>query len=68
VSNGYYQVTVTSPDPLQPGVSPSFSITANPIGIQVGDTACAAISVNQLGSETAQTSAGVDNSTTCWGI
>jgi type IV pilus assembly protein PilE len=68
VSNGYYQVTVTSPDPNQPGVSPSFIITANPIGIQVGDTACAAISVNQLGSETAQTSAGVDNSTTCWGI
>jgi type IV pilus assembly protein PilE len=68
VTNSYYNVTVAAPDLTQPGVFPSYLITATPIGIQVGDTACASFSVNQIGSQTALTSGGVLNSTTCWGI
>jgi type IV pilus assembly protein PilE len=68
VTNGYYQVTVTVPDPAQPAGTPSFIITAQVFGIQVGDSACASFSVNQIGQQTAKTAANVDNSTTCWGI
>lgn len=68
VSNGYYQVSVTVPDPAQPAGTTSYIITATTFGIQVGDTDCASFSVNQIGQETAKTSGGVDNSTTCWGI
>jgi type IV pilus assembly protein PilE len=68
VTNGYYQVFVTEPDPAQPAGTASFIITAQAIGIQVGDTACASFSVNQIGQQTAKTSGNVDNSTTCWGI
>jgi type IV pilus assembly protein PilE len=68
VTNSYYQVTVTTPDPAQPAGTTSFIITAQAIGIQVGDTACASFSVNQIGSQTALTSGGAQNATTCWGI
>jgi type IV pilus assembly protein PilE len=69
VTNNYYQVRVDSPDTVnQPGVFPSYLITATPIGIQVGDTACATFTVNQIGQQIAKTLGGVDNSTTCWGI
>jgi type IV pilus assembly protein PilE len=68
VTNNYYQVSVTAPDPAQPTVPISYIITATTFGIQVSDTACATFTVNQIGQQTAQTSGGVDNSTTCWGI
>jgi type IV pilus assembly protein PilE len=68
VTNSYYNVTVITPDPAQLPLLTSFIITATPIGIQVGDNACASFSVNQIGQQTAKTSGGVDNSTTCWGI
>jgi type IV pilus assembly protein PilE len=68
ITNNYYQVTVTVPDPAQPAGTPSFIITAQVFGIQVGDSACASFSVNQIGQQTAQTAANVDNSTACWGI
>jgi type IV pilus assembly protein PilE len=64
VGSGYYQVTVVSPDPLQPAGTASYSITANAVGTQAGDTTCASLSVNQLG---AQTSTGTGTATTCWG-
>jgi type IV pilus assembly protein PilE len=68
VTNNYYSVTVTTPDPAYAGTGASFVITATPIGIQVNDTACASFSVNQIGAQTALTSGGALNSTTCWGI
>ena len=68
VNNGYYQLSVVVPDPAQPGVTPSYSITATTFGVQVGDTACASFSVNQLGQQTALDSGGALNTATCWGI
>jgi type IV pilus assembly protein PilE len=61
VTNGYYQVTVTIPDPN------SFVLAATPIGVQTSDTACASFAVTQIGRQSALDSNGVDNSTTCWG-
>jgi type IV pilus assembly protein PilE len=68
VNNGYYQLAVTAPDPAQPGVTPSYIITATSFGPQVGDTDCGTFTVNQLGQQTALTSGGVANTATCWGI
>ena len=67
VSNGYYQVTVTTPDPAYLGAGPSFVVKATPIGIQTADTACNSFSVNQIGRQSAVDSANVDASTLCWG-
>jgi type IV pilus assembly protein PilE len=68
VNNGYYQLSVVVPDPAQPGVTPSFSITATAFGAQVSDTDCASFSLNQLGQQTALNSGGALNTATCWGI
>jgi type IV pilus assembly protein PilE len=61
----YYNVSVQWPDPGQ-GVPNSYLITATPIAstAQAGDTACASLSVNQLGQ---QTSTGTGTAATCWG-
>ena len=64
VGSGYYQVTVVSPDPNQGGAQGTYSISATPLGTQLNDTACASLSVNQLG---AQTSTGTGTAATCWG-
>jgi len=64
----YYTVNVTVPDAVnQPGVANSYLITATTTGIQVGDTACATFTVNQIGKQTAVNSGGVDATATCWG-
>jgi type IV pilus assembly protein PilE len=68
VSNGYYTVTVVTPNPGFPATTPSFLITATPIGVQAGDTTCATFTVNQIGQQTAQNSGGTDTSATCWGL
>lgn len=68
VTNGYYTVNVAVPDPSYLGNGPSFAVTATAAGIQAGDTACATFTVNQIGKQSAFTSAAVDNTTTCWGI
>jgi type IV pilus assembly protein PilE len=67
-TNGYYNVTVTVPDPnaVSPN-NPSFIITATAVGTQANDTACATFSVNQLGQQFATTSAAAPNTATCWG-
>ena len=62
VGSGYYTVVVTVPDPAQTGVTNSFIITATAVGSQANDGACATLSVNQLGQQTAT---GTD-STNCW--
>jgi len=68
VNNGYYQLTVTVPDPAQGGVTPSFIITATSLGPQVGDADCGTFTVNQLGQQAATTSGGAPNTATCWGL
>jgi type IV pilus assembly protein PilE len=68
VNNGYYQLTVASPDLTQPGVTPSYLITATYFGPQVADTDCAQFTVNQLGQQTALNSGGGVNTATCWGL
>jgi type IV pilus assembly protein PilE len=68
VNNGYYQLNVTVPDPNQPGVTPSYIITATSFGPQVADTDCAQFTVNQLGQQAALTTGGAPNTVTCWGI
>jgi type IV pilus assembly protein PilE len=68
VNNGYYRLTVTAPDPAQPGVTPSYLITATYFGPQVADTDCAQFTVNQLGQQAALNSGGAVNTATCWGI
>ncbi len=59
VGSGYYQVTVAVPNPPV-----SYLITATPLGTQLNDTACASLSVDQLGS---QASTGTDTASNCWG-
>ncbi len=67
LTNGYYSVSVTVPDPAAPANIPSFIITATAAGSQVNDTACTAFTVTQIGKQNAYTSGGVDNTATCWG-
>jgi type IV pilus assembly protein PilE len=66
-SNGtnYYDVLITTPDPLQPANPNSYSITATPIAgsPQAADTTCTSLTVNQLGQQTATPPA---NTATCW--
>ena len=64
VFNGYYQVSVAAPDPLQPAGVTSFAITATAIGAQAGDASCTSFTLNQLG---AQGSGGTGTPATCWG-
>jgi type IV pilus assembly protein PilE len=65
VGSGYYTVSVAVPDPNQAAVTATtYAITATPIGSQVADTACATLSVNQLG---VQSSTGTGTAATCWG-
>jgi type IV pilus assembly protein PilE len=68
--NQFYEVTVTVPDPAYTGLGPSFILTAVPApgSPQASDTQCATFTVNQVGKQTAQTSANVDNTTLCWGL
>jgi type IV pilus assembly protein PilE len=66
-SNGtnYYNVLITTPDPLQPANPNSYTITATPISTspQAADTTCTSLTVNQLGQQTATP---VPNTATCW--
>ena len=62
VGGGYYTLMVTVPDANQAGVANSFLITATAVNSQANDGACATLSVNQLGQQTAT---GTDN-TNCW--
>ena len=66
-SNGtnYYNVLITTPDPLQPANPNSYTITATPIpgSPQAADTTCTSLTVNQLGQQTATP---VPNTATCW--
>lgn len=65
VGSGYYQVTVTVPDPAQAALTPTtYIITATPIGPQASDVTCTSLSVNQLGVQSATPAA---NAQTCWG-
>jgi type IV pilus assembly protein PilE len=71
-TNSYYQVTqiqynaATVPNGTTSGTPAWFSITANAVGRQTNDTACAVFTINSLGQQTAQNSALADNSTNCW--
>jgi len=67
-TNLFYSITVVVPNPLFPATTPSFLITATPIGVQLNDTECASFTVDQTGNQTALNSGGVINSTTCWGV
>ena len=64
--NGYYTVSVQSPDPGQPGIVPSFIITATAANSQASDSACAIFTVIQTGRQTALDSSNAINTTTCW--
>jgi type IV pilus assembly protein PilE len=59
--DNYYSVSVTINAPTNP---PSYSIVATAIGSQANDTACATLSIDQLGNQTATPAA---NASTCWG-
>jgi type IV pilus assembly protein PilE len=59
IGSGYYSVNIAVPNPPI-----SFVVTATAIGSQAGDTKCATLSVDQLGS---QTSTGTETAATCWG-
>lgn len=58
VGNGYYNVTIVTPD------TQSYLITATPIGPQASDSQCKTLAVDQTG---AQTSTGSAPASTCWG-
>jgi type IV pilus assembly protein PilE len=57
--NGYYSIDTTV-------AATAYTVTATPVGGQAGDTVCAAIAVSNNG-QTANNSAGTDETKTCWG-
>lgn len=61
--NDYYSVSVQMNPAAIP--SPSFIVTATAIGAQAADTACATLSVDSTGAQTA-TGSGANASSTCW--
>jgi type IV pilus assembly protein PilE len=70
VGSGYYQVqapvivAATPPTVLSPGGTPaSYTLTAVPIGDQLGDTACTQFSLTSGGVQSAVPAA---NSALCW--
>jgi type IV pilus assembly protein PilE len=72
-TNSYYQVTqiqvnaaVPPPNSTSSGTPAWFSITANAVGRQVNDTACAVFTINSIGQQQAQNSSMADNSAACW--
>ena len=66
VSNNYYSVGVAVA-PAAGAVPASFLITATAINAQTADTACQTFTLDQIGTQTALDSGGVNNSTVCWG-
>jgi|SRR5665213_334432 len=58
--NGYYNVVNTT-------AATTFSLTATATGAQIADTTCASFTLDQTGKQSALSSGGVDESTTCWG-
>jgi type IV pilus assembly protein PilE len=68
-AQGYYQITITVPDPNGANPAPSYVITAAPVAgaAQANDTACASFSLESNGQQSAKDSGGADNSQTCWG-
>jgi type IV pilus assembly protein PilE len=71
-TGGYYSVqtitltAVTAPSGTSVGSPATFTITANAVGNQLKDTACASFTVSSAGQQTAQNSASVDNTADCW--
>ncbi len=67
--NGYYMIVNAETDASAgPPVTPAtFTITAAAVGPQTADTTCAVFTLTQTGQETAESSTGVDESSTCWG-
>ena len=64
--NAYYQITVTIPSPVNP--APSYEITAVPNGLpQSKDTDCAQFTLESTGQQSAQNTAAVNTTQTCWG-
>ncbi len=63
VGGGYYQLTVTVPDPGQ-AVPNSYIIKADALGVQTNDTICTSMSLNQIGQ---QTMTGTGSVADCWG-
>ncbi len=59
VGSGYYNVSAAVANPPV-----SYVITATAIGMQLNDTSCVTLSVNQLG---VQSSTGTGTAATCWG-
>jgi type IV pilus assembly protein PilE len=65
IGSAYYNLSVTSPDLLQPvATQPNYLITATAINAQSTDAQCRSLSVDQTGK---QTSTGTATAATCWG-
>jgi type IV pilus assembly protein PilE len=62
--NGYYQLSAWAPDPGQGAGTPTYLLTAIPVGTQANDTTCGSFSINQLG---VQTVSGTATAASCWG-
>lgn len=65
VGSGYYQVTVT----VNNGVNPAtYSIVATPVSGkgQDKDTQCASFTVDQTGKQSSLNSSSADSTSTCW--
>jgi type IV pilus assembly protein PilE len=59
LTDNYYQIGLTIGNPPV-----SYSITATAINAQAGDTSCASLSIDQLGT---QSNTGTDTTSACWG-
>lgn len=68
-SQGYYQITITVPDPSANNPAPSYAITAAPVAglTQSFDTSCTSFTLESNGVQAAQNSGGTDTTQTCWG-
>lgn len=70
VGSGYYNVGIVVTAPSAPGVVPptpaGYVITATSTGIQVGDTTCQTFTVDQTGTQVANSSAPAVTTATCW--
>jgi type IV pilus assembly protein PilE len=65
--NGYYTITETNVTAPKSTALSTFLLTATPAKApQTKDTQCGSFTLNNIGTQTAATSTGTVNTTTCW--
>ena len=63
--HGYYDIS-SAVDPTAPAGTPSFMLTATPIGGQLQDNECRSMTINDRGDRGAVSTSSTVSTTTCW--